>query len=89
MPFTVSTVVTLWVDRADPTERVLVDTLGFRPAREDGTTRRYVVGDGAAGTIVDVRAVGGFGVAPEAPASCTTWRSPWRRMRASSRSAHA
>jgi predicted esterase/catechol 2,3-dioxygenase-like lactoylglutathione lyase family enzyme len=54
--------VTLWVDEADPTERVLVDTLGFRPAREDGTTRRYVVGDGAAGTIVDVRAVGGFGV---------------------------
>ena len=54
--------VTLWVDKADPTERVLVDTLGFRPAREDGTTRRYVVGDGGAGTIVDVRAVGGFGV---------------------------
>ncbi|MFL5608709.1 MAG: VOC family protein [Gemmatimonadaceae bacterium] len=54
--------VTLWVDKADPTERVLVDTLGFRPAREDGTTRRYVVGDGAAGAIVDVRAVGGFGV---------------------------
>lgn len=54
--------VTLWVDRAEPTERVLVDTLGFRAVREDGATRRYIAGDGGPGTIVDVRAVGGFGV---------------------------
>src|SRR4029077_8163255 len=39
----------------------LVDTLGFRPVREDGSTRRFAVGDGGPGTIVDVRSVGGFG----------------------------
>ena len=52
--------VTLWVSAADPTERVLVDTLGFRPLREDGLMRRYGVEQGGAGTLVDVRAVGGF-----------------------------
>jgi len=52
--------VTLWIGDADPTERVLVDTLGFTPGREDGTTRRYTVAQGGAGAIVDVRAIGGF-----------------------------
>jgi predicted esterase/catechol 2,3-dioxygenase-like lactoylglutathione lyase family enzyme len=52
--------VTLWIGNADPTERVLVDTLGFKAGREDGTTRRYTVEQGGAGTIVDVRSVGGF-----------------------------
>jgi predicted esterase/catechol 2,3-dioxygenase-like lactoylglutathione lyase family enzyme len=54
--------VTLWVDKAEPSERVLVDTLGFRAVREDGNTRRYEVGEGGPGAIVDVRAIGGFGV---------------------------
>jgi predicted esterase/catechol 2,3-dioxygenase-like lactoylglutathione lyase family enzyme len=53
--------VTLWVERAEPTERVLLDTLGFRAVREDGTTRRYAIGDGGPGALVDVREVGGFG----------------------------
>ena len=53
--------VTLWVDERAATERVLVDTLGFREAREDGTTKRYTVGDGGPGTFVDVREIGGFG----------------------------
>jgi predicted esterase/catechol 2,3-dioxygenase-like lactoylglutathione lyase family enzyme len=53
--------VTLWVDRAEASERVLVDTLGFRPVREDGTTKRYAVGDGGPGTLVNVREIGGFG----------------------------
>jgi catechol 2,3-dioxygenase-like lactoylglutathione lyase family enzyme len=52
--------VTLWVDAHEPTERVLVDSLGFEPQRDDETTRRYIVGTGAPGCIVDVRAVGGF-----------------------------
>jgi glyoxalase family protein len=52
--------VTLWVERNDPTERVLVDTLGFRPLREEGGVRRYAVGDGGASRLVDVREVGGF-----------------------------
>ena len=54
--------VTLWVDSGDPTERVLVDTLGFRAMHEDGTTKRYAVNDGGAGAFVDVRAIGGFGL---------------------------
>jgi predicted esterase/catechol 2,3-dioxygenase-like lactoylglutathione lyase family enzyme len=53
--------VTMWVDRGEPTERVLVDTLGFRALHESGTTRRFGVGDGGPGTYVDVRAIGGFG----------------------------
>ena len=53
--------VTLWVESHDPTERVLADTLGFRALREDGTTRRYAIGDSAPGTLVDVREIGGFG----------------------------
>ncbi len=52
--------VTLWADDAFATERVLVDTLGFRPVREDGPTRRYAAGGGGPGALVDVRAVGGF-----------------------------
>lgn len=52
--------VTLWVDESDPTERVLVDTLGFRAVSEEGSVRRYAVGDGGPGALVDVRNVSGF-----------------------------
>jgi predicted esterase/catechol 2,3-dioxygenase-like lactoylglutathione lyase family enzyme len=52
--------VTLWQEDGDATERVLVDTLGFKPVTTIGATRRYAAGDGGVGTIVDVRAVGGF-----------------------------
>ena len=54
--------VTLWIDKAEATERVLVDTMGFMPLREEGTTHRFTIGDRLPGTYVDVRAVGGFGV---------------------------
>ena len=53
--------VTLWVEKSEPTERVLVDTLGFTPLREHETTKRFVVGGGGASRIVDVREIGGFG----------------------------
>jgi len=52
--------VTLWLGDATPSERVLVDTLGFRATSEDESARRFVVGDGGPGTIVDVRTVGDF-----------------------------
>jgi predicted esterase/catechol 2,3-dioxygenase-like lactoylglutathione lyase family enzyme len=52
--------VTLWVKEHAPSERALVDVLGFRFVSESESTRRYVVGDGGPGTIIDVRAVGGF-----------------------------
>jgi glyoxalase family protein len=52
--------VTLWVEESEPTERVL-HRLGFRPAGEPvAGTRRFAAGDGGPGTLLDVRAVGGF-----------------------------
>ena len=53
--------VTLWVEDGAATERVLVDTLGFRALHEERTTRRYTVGDDGPGSFVDVRTIGGFG----------------------------
>jgi len=52
--------VTLWEEEGDATERVLVDTLGFKPVTTIEATRRFAAGDGGPGTIVDVRTVGGF-----------------------------
>ncbi len=68
--------VTLWVERGEPTERVLVDTLGMRPMGEDGATRRFAAGDGGPGMLVDVRTVGGF---PEGVGSAgTVHHVAWR-----------
>jgi predicted esterase/catechol 2,3-dioxygenase-like lactoylglutathione lyase family enzyme len=53
--------VTLWLDEATRSEHLLTERLGFRQLREEGSTRRYVTGDGGPGTIVDVRSVGDFG----------------------------
>lgn len=52
--------VTLWEEQGDSTERMLVDILGFRGVSHEGGTRRYAAGDGGAGTLVDVRTIGGF-----------------------------
>jgi predicted esterase/catechol 2,3-dioxygenase-like lactoylglutathione lyase family enzyme len=52
--------VTLWEESGDDTERLLVDTLGFRPLREEEGTRRYTTGEGEPGSLVDVRTIGGF-----------------------------
>jgi predicted esterase/catechol 2,3-dioxygenase-like lactoylglutathione lyase family enzyme len=52
--------VTLWVGDGEPTEKVLVDTLGFRPVGEERGTRRFEAGEGGPGTFVDVRSIGGF-----------------------------
>jgi predicted esterase/catechol 2,3-dioxygenase-like lactoylglutathione lyase family enzyme len=52
--------VTLWVDDGRASEQVLVDTLGFRAVREEGSVRRYAAGDGGPGALVDVRSVGSF-----------------------------
>ena len=52
--------VTLWVEKGDATETVLIETLGLRPVRDEGGTRRFAAGDGGPGTLVDVRTIGGF-----------------------------
>ena len=70
--------VTIWAEQGEATERVLVDTLGFRPVHEDGSTRRFAVGDGGPGTIVDVRSVGGFvhGAGGAGTVHHVAWRVP-------------
>jgi glyoxalase family protein len=69
--------VTLWVARGEPTERVLVDTLGFRPISEEGGTRRFAAGDGGPGMQVDIRSVGGFpqGVVSVGTVHHVAWRA--------------
>jgi len=52
--------VTLWEEQGADTERVLTDILGFRGVREESGTRRFAAGDGGAGTLVDIRTIGGF-----------------------------
>lgn len=52
--------VTLWVEDGQATERMLVDTLGFHPVREDDTTRRFALGERGASRLVDVRSTGAF-----------------------------
>lgn len=52
--------VTLWEERGQETERLLTDILGFRRVSEEQGTRRFSTGDGGAGSIVDVRTIGGF-----------------------------
>ena len=52
--------VTLWELSGIETEALLQSVLGFRQLHEDGTVRRYAVGDAGAGTLVNVRTTGGF-----------------------------
>jgi glyoxalase family protein len=68
--------VTLWVEEADPTRHVLTHSLGFREVGEHETTRRYASGDGCAGTLVDVRAAGGF--VPALGGAGTVHHVAWR-----------
>jgi glyoxalase family protein len=70
--------VTLWVERGDATEQILVRTLGFRPVGEEGSTRRFSVGDGGPGTLVNVRTTGGFvhGVSGAGTVHHVAWRVP-------------
>ena len=70
--------VTMWVEQGEATERVLTDTLGFRPVREDGTMRRYALGAGGASRLVDVRTTGGFlrGVESAGTVHHVAWNVP-------------
>ncbi len=53
--------VTLWAERGEATETVLAGILGFRQLGDEGSTRRYGVGDAGPGQRVNVRTIGGFG----------------------------
>ncbi len=67
--------VTLWAENRDDTERVL-EMLGFRSVNEEGSTRRFAVGDGGPGTLVDVRSLSGFfrGVGGAGTVHHVAWR---------------
>jgi glyoxalase family protein len=68
--------VTLWVEAAEPTERVLIDTLGFEPADEEAGVRSYAVGGGGQGARVNLKATGGFprGVGGAGTVHHVAWR---------------
>jgi len=68
--------VTLWVEQGEATARVLVDTLGFRAAGEEGSLGRFSIGDGGPGTMVQARATGGFvqGVSGAGTEHHVAWR---------------
>ena len=68
--------VTIWADAGADTERVLIDTLGFRPVSEQDGTRRFASGDAGPGTLVEVRSVGGFprGVGGAGTVHHVAWR---------------
>ena len=51
--------VTLWVPLLEATADVLA-AMGFAATAERDGTTRFIAGDGGAGAIVDVRAIGGF-----------------------------
>jgi glyoxalase family protein len=70
--------VALWEQNGVETERILLETLGFKAMQEDGTSRRYAAGDAGPGTLVDVRTTGGF-VAGQTGAGTVhhvAWRVP-------------
>jgi predicted esterase/catechol 2,3-dioxygenase-like lactoylglutathione lyase family enzyme len=69
--------VTLWAERGEATEQVLAETLGFRLLREVDGVRRFTAGDGGPGTLVNLRAVGGFpsGVEGAGTVHHVAWRA--------------
>ena len=70
--------VTLWEDAIEPTEALLTATLGLRPIAERGSTRRYALGDGGCGALVDVRERPGFweGTVSAGTVHHVAWRTP-------------
>lgn len=52
--------VTLWQESCDLTGKLLVDSLGYRPVREQGSIFRYAAPGGDIGSVVDLRCVPGL-----------------------------
>lgn len=70
--------VTLWGEGHEPTARLLTETLGFRPAGEEGSRFRYELGHGGPGALVDVIDTSGFwrGVVASGTVHHVAWRTP-------------
>ena len=52
--------VTLWLESCDLTGKLLVDSLGYQPVREQGSIFRYAAPGGEIGSVVDLRCVPGL-----------------------------
>jgi glyoxalase family protein len=52
--------VTLWQESCDLTGKLLVESLGFEPVREQASIFRYAAKDRGSGSIVDLRCVPGL-----------------------------
>jgi glyoxalase family protein len=52
--------ITIWEEGHEGTASVLVDHLGFKPTREQGSIYRFAAHDGRLGAIVDLRVVPGL-----------------------------
>lgn len=68
--------VTLWVGRSEPTERMLLDTLGFEVLDRSDPTTRFAIADAASGAGVEIREVGEFIPGVEGPG--TVHHVAWR-----------
>ncbi len=76
--------VTLTARNHEPTARFLVDTMGFKSAKEDGDLHRFATGPGGAGASLDIRRE------PDAPSGLVAlgaihhvaWRTPGDREQA-------
>jgi glyoxalase family protein len=66
--------ITIWVQRRTPTEAFLTAALGARRLEEDavGGLRRYRLGRGGPGTLVDVREMQGVGPDSRSRAACAS-----------------
>ena len=52
--------VTLWQESCDLTGKLLVDSFGYHPVREQGSIFRYASRDGGIGSVIDLRCVPGL-----------------------------
>lgn len=52
--------VTLWQESCDLTGKLLVDSFGYHPVREQGSIFRYASPDGGMGSVIDLRCVPGL-----------------------------
>ena len=81
--------VTLWLESCDLTGKLLVDSLGFKPAREQASIFRYAATSGGLGSVVDLRCVPGLwpGVSGAGTVHHVAFRAPTNRAQLAFREA--
>ena len=73
--------VTLWEDAIGATDELLTETLGFWPVTQRQSIRRYALGEGRSGQLLDVREAPDFWEGRVAPGAVhhVAWRTPDER----------